>query len=206
MITGADKPLLTTLRAVAFVLLLNFCPLSVGAPASPSSWNLEVLMQDLAQVKSARARFVERKFLRILNDPLELRGTLSYSAPSHLEKHTLTPKRESLVLDQDRLTLEDEVRKQRRTLALQEYPVIWALVESIRATLAGDLQSLNRFYQVRLEGDPREWRLILTPRDSKMKAMVTDIRMTGTRRSVRVIEVNEAGGDRSEMTIIQDKE
>jgi outer membrane lipoprotein-sorting protein len=206
MITGADKPLLTTLRAVAFVLLLNFCPLSAGAPASPSSWSLEVLMQDLAQVKSARARFVERKFLRILNDPLELRGTLSYSAPGHLEKHTLTPKRESLVLDQDRLTLEDEVRKQRRTLALQEYPVISALVESIRATLAGDLQSLNRFYQVRLEGDPREWRLILTPRDSKMKAMVTDIRMTGTRRSVRVIEVNEAGGDRSEMTIIQDKE
>jgi hypothetical protein len=206
MIIGADKALLTTLRAVVFVLLLNFCPLSAGAPASPSSWNLEVLMQDLAQVKSARARFVERKFLRILNDPLELRGTLSYTAPGHLEKHTLTPKRESLVLDQDRLTLEDEVRKQRRTLALQEYPVIWALVESIRATLAGDLQSLNRFYQVRLEGDPREWRLILTPRDSKMKAMVTDIRMTGTRRSVRVIEVNEAGGDRSEMTIIQDKE
>jgi hypothetical protein len=206
MIIGADKALLTTLRAVVFVLLLNFCPLSAGAPASPSSWNLEVLMQDLAQVKSARARFVERKFLRILNDPLEVRGTLSYTAPGHLEKHTLTPKRESLVLDQDRLTLEDEARKQRRTLALQEYPVIWALVESIRATLAGDLQSLNRFYQVRLEGDPREWRLILTPRDSKMKAMVTDIRMTGTRRSVRVIEVNEAGGDRSEMTIIQDKE
>jgi outer membrane lipoprotein-sorting protein len=206
MITGADKPLLTSLRALALVLLLSLCPLSAGAPASTASWSLEVLMHDLAQVKSARARFVERKFLRILNDPLELRGTLSYSAPGHLEKHTLTPKRESLVLDQDRLTLEDEVRKQRRTLALQEYPVIWALVESIRATLAGDLQSLNRFYQVRLEGDPRDWRLILTPRDSKMKAMVTDIRMSGTGRLVRVIEVNEAGGDRSEMTIIQDKE
>ena len=206
MITGADKPLLTSLRALALVLLLSLCPLSAGAPASTASGSLEVLMHDLAQVKSARARFVERKFLRILNDPLELRGTLSYSAPGHLEKHTLTPKRESLVLDQDRLTLEDEVRKQRRTLALQEYPVIWALVESIRATLAGDLQSLNRFYQVRLEGNPRDWRLILTPRDSKMKAMVTDIRMSGTGRSVRVIEVNEAGGDRSEMTIIQDKE
>ena len=206
MIIGADKPLLTSLQAVAFVVLLGFAPLSAAAPAITTSWNLEVLMHDLAQVKSSRARFVERKFLRILNDPLELRGTLSYSAPSHLEKHTLTPKRESLVLDQDRLTLEDEVRKQRRTLALQEYPVIWALVESIRATLAGDLQSLNRFYQVRLEGDRREWRLILTPRDSKMKAMVTDIRMTGTGRSVRVIEVNEAGGDHSEMTIIQDKE
>jgi outer membrane lipoprotein-sorting protein len=205
MITGAEKALVATLRAAALVVLFNFCPSGAGAAAGAENWSLEALMQDLAQVKSARARFVERKFLRILNEPLEMRGTLSYSAPAHLEKHTLTPKRESLVLDQDRLTLEDEARKQRRTLALQEYPVIWALVESIRATLAGDLQSLNRFYHVRLEGDRREWRVLLTPRDSKMRAMVNEIRISGTGRSVRVIEVTEAGGDRSEMTIIQDK-
>jgi outer membrane lipoprotein-sorting protein len=205
MIIGAEHALVATLRAAALVVLIHFCPLSAGAAAGAETWSLEALMQDLAQVKSAQARFVERKFLRILNEPLETRGTLTYSAPSHLEKHTLTPKRESLVLDQDRLTLEDEVRKQRRTLALQEYPVIWALVESIRATLAGDLQSLNRFYQVRLEGDRREWRLLLTPRESRTHAMVNEIRISGTGRSVRVIEVTEAGGDRSEMTIIQDK-
>jgi hypothetical protein len=161
-------------------------------------------MQSLAQVKSSKARFVERKFLRILNEPLESRGTLSYSAPAHLEKHTLTPKPESLILDQDRLTFEDQGRKQRRTLALQEFPVVWAFVESIRSTLAGDLPSLNRFYEVRLEGSRGDWRLLLKPRDSKIQALVSQIRITGREQQVRVIEVMETGGDRSEMTIIED--
>ena len=42
---------------------------------------------------------------------------------------------------------------------LQDYPVLWAFVESIRSTLAGDLQSLNRFYRVELDGSERDWRL-----------------------------------------------
>src|SRR5688500_13261361 len=60
------------------------------APAS--NWGIGELMQSLAQVKSAKGRFVERKYLAILNAPLELSGTLSYSAPGRLEKHTLAPK------------------------------------------------------------------------------------------------------------------
>jgi hypothetical protein len=189
---------------VPFVAAL-FCAWSAGAAiTSDSPWTLDALMRSLAEVKSAKARFVERKFLRILDEPLESRGTLSYSAPGRLEKHTLTPKPESLVLEEGRLTVDDPVRKQTRTLALQDYPIVWALVESIRATLAGDLQSLNKFYAVRFSGDRREWRLILVPRDSKMRSIVNDIRITGRDRSVRVIEVNEAGGDRSEMTIIED--
>jgi outer membrane lipoprotein-sorting protein len=196
------------LRLIRFSVFAFLCLALMGARSAASApapkWGLEDLMQSLAQVKSSKARFVERKFLRILNEPLESRGTLSYSAPGHLEKHTLTPKPDSLVLEQDRLTFEDKVRKQRRTLALQEYPVVWAFVESIRSTLAGDLQSLNRFYEVRFEGDQREWHLLLKPRDGKMQTLVNQIRITGYGQSLRVIEVMETGGDRSEMTIIED--
>jgi outer membrane lipoprotein-sorting protein len=194
---------LTRLALIAFLCIAALSARSATSAPAPK-WGLEDLMQSLAQVKSSKARFVERKFLRILNDPLESRGTLTYSAPGHLEKHTLTPKPDSLVLEQDRLTFEDKVRKQRRTLALQEFPVVWAFVESIRSTLAGDLKSLNRFYEVRFEGDQREWRLLLKPRDSKMQALVSQIRITGHDQSLRVIEVMETGGDRSEMTIIED--
>ena len=160
-------------------------------------------MQRLAQVKSSKAKFVERKSLQILNAPLEFTGTLSYSAPAHVEKHTLTPKPESMVLDQDRLTVEDKTRGQKRTLTLQDYPVLWAFIESIRSTLAGDLQSLNRFYRVDLEGDEQEWRLVLKPRESRVQEMVSSIRVGGTAASIRTIEVNEANGDRSVMTITE---
>jgi outer membrane lipoprotein-sorting protein len=162
-------------------------------------------MQRLAQVKSARATFVERKHLRILNAPLELTGTLVYTAPGYLEKHTLKPKPETLILDKDTLTFEDTTRKRRRVLKLQDYPVVWAFVESIRSTLAGDLQSLNRFYRVSLEGSEPEWRLTLDPREPGIQRMVEQIRIAGSRTSIRSIEITEAEGDRSIMTITEEK-
>ena len=45
-----------------------------AGPAAAADWGVEQLMRDLAQVKSARATFVERKHLAILNTPLESSG------------------------------------------------------------------------------------------------------------------------------------
>jgi hypothetical protein len=173
------------------------------SPSDPA-WGLEPLMQRLAQVKNVRATFVERKHLRILNAPLEFSGTLTYTAPGHLEKHTLLPKPQSLILDQDRLTVEDKTKKQRRTLMQQDYPVIWAFVESIRSTLAGDLQALRRFYRIELEGGENQWRLLLKPSEPTMQSLVSEIRISGTRQRIRTIDVTEAEGDRSVMTITED--
>jgi outer membrane lipoprotein-sorting protein len=172
-------------------------------PAGASVWGLEQLMQRLGQVKSVQGKFVERKHLRILDAPIEFSGTLIYKAPGHLEKHTLLPKPQSLILDRDRLVVEDKTKKQRRTLALQDYPVVWAFVESIRATLAGDLKALTGFYKVELEGSEVEWRLLLRPIEPALQAMVSEIRIGGQRHSVRVIEVVEGEGDRSVMTITE---
>jgi len=191
-------------RIVCAALALVVLGLPTGArAASDPAWGVEQLMQRLAQVKSSRATFVERKHLRILNAPLESSGTLVYTAPGSLEKRTLKPKPETLVLEKDTLTFEDATRKRRRTLRLQDYPQVWAFVESIRSTLAGDLQSLNRFYRVALEGSETDWRLTLDPRDPDIQRMVSQIRISGSRTSIRSIEITEAEGDRSAMTITE---
>lgn len=184
--------------------LLSVALIAGGPTAGGADWGLEQLMQELAQVKTAQGRFVERKHLEILNAPLELSGTLVYVAPGRLEKHTLTPRQESLVLERDELTIESKERNQRRKLALQEYPVIWAFVESIRSTLAGDLPTLSRFYQVSLDGGERRWRLTLKPREPRMQDMVSQIRISGERNWINTIEIIETGGDRSVMTITRD--
>lgn len=193
-------------RAVLALLAAGLC--SSGAIAAeagePVAWDVNRLMRGLGQVKSARAQFVERKHLAILSEPLEATGTLLYTAPGRLEKHTLKPRRESLVLESDRLTLESKERNQRRTFALQDQPVIWAFVESIRSTLAGDLATLSRFYQVSLDGSEREWRLTLKPVEPGMQDVVSEIRIGGSRYRVSTIEIIETQGDRSVMTITAD--
>jgi hypothetical protein len=172
--------------------------------AETAPWGIDQLMQDLAQVKTARGRFVERKTMAMLNAPLESSGTLVYTAPGRLEKHTRLPKPESLVLEQDKLSIEYKDRGQRRTLALQDYPVVWAFVESIRSTLAGDLATLNRFYRTSLAGSEEQWRLSLRPVDPKIQTVVKEINIGGSRSRVRTIEIIETEGDRSLMTITED--
>ena len=188
------------------LLAAGLCPPgALTADANePDPWDVKRLMRELGQVKTARARFVERKHLAILNAPLDAAGTLLYTAPGRLEKHTLTPRQESLVLDGDRLTLENKERKQRRTFALQDQPVIWAFVESIRSTLAGDLATLSRFYQVSLDGGAGDWRLTLKPVEPGMQGVVSEIRIGGSRNWINTIEIIETQGDRSVMTITRD--
>lgn len=167
-------------------------------------WDVTQLMQRLAQVKSAQGRFVEKKYLSILNTPLETSGTLSYQAPGHLEKHTRAPREESMILDGGSLVIENKVRG-KRSLALQDYPLLWAFIESIRSTLAGDLTTLNKFYQVKLDGDVRHWRLTLLPSDAKTLEIVREIRIGGREERVDEVEILETSGDRSVMTVTEDK-
>ena len=171
-----------------------------GAKGGDDSKLVE-LMQGLAQVKSARGKFVERKYLAILEAPLESSGTLAYAAPGRLEKHMLVPRQESMVLDGDTLVIDNKETGQRRTFTLQDNPVLWAFVESVRSTLTGDLATLKRFYEVKLEGDATAWRLRLKPTEKRMRQAAAEIRVGGSGTWVNLIEILEAGGDRS-VTVI----
>jgi outer membrane lipoprotein-sorting protein len=196
---------MTTGHRIALALLVLGC--LVSAPArtqGKSALALEQLMKDLAQVNSARGTYVERKHLAMLNAPLESSGTLVYVAPGRLEKHMLSPRRESLILDGDQLIIENKDKGQRRTFPLQEHPVLWAFVESVRSTLTGDLATLQRFYEVRLEGDADAWRLRLKPKEARMRQAASEIRVGGSGTWVSVIEIDEAGGDRSVTTITRE--
>jgi outer membrane lipoprotein-sorting protein len=177
---------------------------AAAGPASAAEWGIEQLMQALAAVKSSQASFVEIRHVALLSTPLQSRGRLLYIAPDRLEKHMLSPRRESLVLKGDDLALESGDRKQRRMLRLDDQPVVRAFVESIRSTLAGDLATLSRHYAVKLEGSERQWRLTLTPGDAEVQQVVSEIRIAGSRDAIASVEFFEAGGDRSVMTITRE--
>lgn len=184
---------LTTLLTAAALAL---APLPVLAELT-----LGQLMQSLAQNKSGRATFVEKKYLALLDKPVESSGELYFTAPDRLEKRTLAPKPEAMVLDQGRLLIEQG--KRRYQLTLQDYPEIAAFVESIRGTLAGDRQALERVYRIELEGSTERWQLLLQPREARMSAVVSRIRIAGTRNDLQTIEILQADGDRSVMSIVK---
>jgi Outer membrane lipoprotein carrier protein LolA-like len=166
-----------------------------GGPATV----LDRLMNLLAQRKQGHVSFVEKHFLAVLDRPVESSGELLYDAPDRLEKRTLKPKPETVILEHGVIT----AHRGRHTyvLNLSDYPQIVPLIDSIRATLAGDLSSLERIFKVTLDGDLEHWRLLLVPSDPTVAKTVREIHIEGARDIIRSVEIQQADGDRSLLTI-----
>jgi outer membrane lipoprotein-sorting protein len=168
--------------------------------AQAAELQLADLMQVLAQNKAGRATFVEKKYIGIVEKPLESSGELSYVPPDRLEKRTLKPVAESIAVDGKVLTIE-RAGKQRLRLNLADYPEVAAFIDSIRGTLSGDRAALEAMYQVSLSGGIDKWVLMLRPRYSRMSDVVSQISIRGTRAELSRIDFNMADGDRSEMSL-----
>jgi outer membrane lipoprotein-sorting protein len=178
---------------LAFVLAL-----ATGAAAQQAApLAAGELMQMLGSVESSSARFVETRSSALLKSPLVLKGTLAYRRPDRLEKHVLSPHDERIVIEGGRLTLEGGAQKSRKTIPVAGAPGLAALVESIRATRAGDLPALQKHYVVQVEGSREQWSLTLKPLDPRVADFVISIALAGTGPRIVRIVVEEAGGDRS---------
>jgi hypothetical protein len=157
-------------------------------------------MQAMAQVQESHARFIEVKMMASLSRPLQSSGRLYYRRPAHLEKVTVEPQAESLIVDGNWLTLaEDDAAP--RDIDLNGEPVLRGIVDAIRGTLAGDLDALRRFYLVSLEGDIRAWRLTLIPTDPGVAQLITTTTIEGAGTSLRAVQTRQINGDNTRMTI-----
>lgn len=196
MITTSPSSLSLTASTRLLVALAMMLLPAIGHAAS---WDIDQLMQGLAQIRTGQASFVEKKTIAMLDRPVESSGELFYRAPDHLEKRTLKPKPESMIVDGGKLVIERGQKKYR--LQLADYPELAAFIDSIRGTLAGDRKALERNYRLSLDGTAEHWTLQLVPIDEKMQAVVKRIQIAGVRDAVRSMEITQADGDSSQMLI-----
>jgi hypothetical protein len=161
--------------------------------------DLDRVMGALAQRKQGHVIFTEKKFIALLDKPVESSGELLYVAPDRLQKKTLKPRPEDLVLEGG--VVSAQRGKRHYVLDLKQYPQVLPFIESIRATLAGDRAALERVFKVDFAGNFERWTLDLTPLDSKLVKTVKEIHIEGEKDFIHTVEVREADGDRSVMTI-----
>jgi len=180
-------------RRLAAGLLLALAALPALA------FDLAELMALLARQKSGEARFTEERHVKGLDFPLQSSGTLSFTAPDRFARRTLQPRPEAMVVEGNSVTLSRGPRS--RTLALDATPEALIAVESVRATLTGNAQALQRHFNTRLAGDAERWTLELVPREPALAGPLRSVRIVGQRQHVRMVETLLADGDRSVMTI-----
>jgi len=168
-------------------------------PPSAAIGDFDDVMQLLAKRQHGRVEFIEQQFLSVLDHPLESSGELRYDAPDRLEKRTLLPRPETLVLSGGVLTVQRG--EHRHELDLHRYPQIQPFVESIRATLAGDRSALERIFHVEFAGSMERWSLTLEPLDHQLARTVKRVQIDGSRDQLSRVEIRQADGDRSLMTL-----
>jgi len=189
-----------TFNVLVWLVALSCC--ASGAPQNAAGYagaELDDVMGLLAMRKHGRVEFIEQQFLAILDHPIESSGELRYDAPDRLEKRTLQPHVETLVLAGGLLTIERA--HGRRVLDLHAYPQLQPFVESIRATLAGDRGSLERLFRLEFTGGLARWTLTLVPLDSNVRRAVAQVRIDGVRDQLLKVEIRQPDGDRSLMTL-----
>ena len=160
---------------------------------------LDELMRLLAARKHGHVSFTEVQVLELLKRPLLSSGELLYDAPDWLEKRTLKPRPETLVLAGKVLTIRRG--EHTRTLDITQYPQVAPWVESIRATLAGDRGALERYFQLDLSGSLAHWSLLLVPTQRTPDSTIAQIHIIGEGAALRRFEIQQSDGDHSVLTI-----
>ena len=184
-------------RRHALIALAGLC--SATLARAQSSFSLVQLMQTLAQVKAGEGTFVERRTVQMLERTLESSGRLSFEAPDTFVRETIKPRRESVKVVGNNVTLSQGNRS--RTLSLDAAPEAALIFEAIRGTLTGNREALEKHFKASVTGSAERWSLELVPREVLLRELVVSIRMNGVRALVREVLVAMADGDRSVMMI-----
>lgn len=161
--------------------------------------DMKSLMQKFAANKQTKAEFTERKYVRILDSPVESSGDLTFQAPDRLEKRTKLPRAETMLIEGNKVSIERGSFK--RSMMLDEFVDMASLIKSLTATFRGDQEGIEKYFAWTLSGPVNKWQLVLKPKSSKLFITLREIRFAGDGSYVHTVETTLTDGDWSLMTL-----
>jgi hypothetical protein len=170
--------------------------LSVAGAAFAQAFSVEHLQRLLQQAPHADVLFTEMRESRWLAAPIESSGTMRSNALM-LEKRVERPRPETWRILSDRMLVTAPGSDGVKDVMLDQAPAAAALANMLRRVMAGDLEALNKDFQLELSGDEREWTLQLTPRHPDVARQLKQITLQGAGRRLAVIVIQESQGDRT---------
>lgn len=188
------------------ILIQGWNPIALAENTTPlieeiNAWDINALMTSLAKIGKGTAKFKEERYISFLSEPLIASGNLRFQSPDFLYKHTETPKDERLVIFEDEVTITNVKEGLQRSFSLNDLPQLRGILDGIRYTLAGNLEGLNKSYELTLQGNQGNWQLHLTPKLQTMLKLIREIKIFGKGHNVFKMEIKESNDDRTVMYI-----
>ena len=175
------------------------------AAAGDDDWSIAVLMKELGAIQVIDATFVEKKQADFLSEDFTISGELYFKAPHSLRKTVTDPYTETISIDETTIIVQDNradgSANSARFIEIDSHPAIRLLVESMRATMAGDMEAMFETYEVGLTGSAAQWNLELVPRHKDIKKHIEAVRVAGADNKLNVISIIETDNTRSTMKL-----
>ncbi len=202
--------LFTALFCLALVALVaSVAPLANSQPTNAQARQevaseqtlLTEVMSKLANVKVAKAEFTETRYLKLLVAPVQSTGVLTYTAPDKFEKVTLKPVEEKMTIAKHLVTLEEPAKGRKNTITPNSFPALSALIDALRGALSGNPSLLSETFKIKIEGAASQWKLTLIPKEAVQYGYIHKITVSGKQDTIDSMEVLQADGDRSVLSM-----
>lgn len=146
--------------------------------------------------RTLRARFVQRKRLRLFKTDITTKGRISFQRPDKLRWETLPPDASVLLV----LGKRAELRipgEQPRVIDLGRNRTMGILVEQLLVWLgAKPASDLERWYRVKIVKADGSTTLELSPKDASLRKQLTRIDVTfGADLAIKTVRVHQRKGD-----------
>ena len=150
-------------------------------------------MAHFASSRGVAASFREEKSLPLLTAPLVSEGVLYYVPPRRMLRITTVPEVTSLLLDGDRLRMQDSLGVEEFDLGAHE--AVRQFVDQLLVLFQGDAKALRGRYEIDFVWRGGPWTLRLTPKSLRVRAVIRDIALTGRDRALDEMVVRGAAGE-----------
>jgi hypothetical protein len=175
-------------------------PPQSGSPQSGSppagTITLDDLLAHMATTSGVVAEFREIKTLKLLDAPLETRGTIYFAPPDRLARVTREPAETRLVLDGGHMRYQDAAGA--RDVDLANNPVARSFADNLIVLWRGDKAALEKIYGLDFHAEGARWQLVLTPHSSPLDHFVRAIDLKGDGAAMNEMEVVETDGDKTQ--------
>jgi outer membrane lipoprotein-sorting protein len=204
------------MRGKRTLLILVLCLGWSGADSAPAAdqatpaiaANVEEALARLearmSAVKTLRARFVQRKHLAVLEQPLVLEGEICMQKPALFAWHVREPLRYSMVIRDEVVRQWDEDTQRVETISLSSNPAFKLAIRQMRGWFSGAYSSMLAEYEVTVLGEA-PISLQFVPREGGIaRAVVESVTVVFEmdERYIRELHIAEKGGDSTVLTFV----
>jgi outer membrane lipoprotein-sorting protein len=180
-------------RALPLAIAACAASAALADPVPDAPADLATMLRHFADSRGVEAAFREEKSLPLLAEPLVSEGVLYFAPPGRLARFTTAPEQASLLVDGDRLRIEDGLGVEEIDLA--SHAGARQFVDQLLVLFRGDRDALLRDYAATLGTQAGGWSLVLAPKSRMMRALIEEIALSGRGRLLDEMVVRGAQGE-----------